>query len=118
MVMVVGESRDDAGAQLMRLGIGHFERRHLLQMVVQEPRMVDQAEQNQRLAAGNHGALAKHDRGCGELRACRLVGAGGELRGAGYPLFSRTGGARPPAPTPGAGLKPPGGWPATPAPAG
>jgi hypothetical protein len=37
LVMVVGEGRDDAGAQFMGLRMGQFQRRHLLQMVVQQP---------------------------------------------------------------------------------
>ena len=43
MVMVVGEGRDDAGAQFVRLGMGQFQRRHLLQMVMQQPGVIDQA---------------------------------------------------------------------------
>src|SRR6476469_3344441 len=41
-VVVVGEGADDGGSQFVRLGVGQFQRRHLLQMVVQEPGMVNQ----------------------------------------------------------------------------
>jgi hypothetical protein len=73
-----------------RSGMGHFEGRHLLQMVVQQPGMVDQAEQDQRLPAGNRAALAAHDRARRELGARCLVGPGAEPGGAGYPPFPRT----------------------------
>ena len=66
------------GAELVGLGMGQFQRRHLLQMVVQQPGMVDQGLQNQRLAAGNRAALAAHDRAQGELGAGRLVGPAGD----------------------------------------
>ena len=62
MVMVVGEGRDDTGAQLVGLGMGEFQRRHLFQMLVQQPGVVDQGQQDQRLAAGDRAALAAHDR--------------------------------------------------------
>ena len=44
-------------------------------MVVQQPGVVDQGLQNQRLAAGHRAALAAHDRAGRELGAGRLVGA-------------------------------------------
>ena len=50
MVVIVGESGDDGGAQLVGFGVGEFERRHFLEVAVQQPRMVDQALQDQRLA--------------------------------------------------------------------
>ena len=74
MVMVVGEGGDDAGAQLVGLGMGQFQRRHLLQMVVQQPGMIDQGLQDQRLAARDRAALAAHDRARRQLRAGRLIG--------------------------------------------
>src|SRR5579859_2729825 len=75
MVMVVGERRDDAGAQLVRLGMGKFERRHLLEVTVQDPGVVDQALQDQGLPPRHGAALAAHDRARCKLRARRLVGA-------------------------------------------
>jgi len=81
MVVVVGEGGDDGGAQLVRLGMGELERGDLLEVVVQSPWVVDQAQQDQRLAAGDRRALAAHDRAHGELRARRLVGTAGH-RGA------------------------------------
>src|SRR5258708_1147773 len=74
VVMVVGEGTDDAGAQFVRLGMGQFQRRHLLEMVVQQPRMIDQGLQNQCLAARDRTALATHDRAQRKLRARRLIG--------------------------------------------
>src|SRR6266581_249301 len=98
--MIVGEGGDDAGAELVGLGVGHFQRRYLLQMVVQQPGVVDQALQDQRLAAGDRAALAAHDRAVRKLRARRLVGPGPKRWGAGYPLFPcasrREAAARPP----------------------
>src|SRR5215813_768031 len=73
MMMVVGEGRDDAGAEPMGLAVGQFERRDLLQVIVQEPGMVNQALQDQRLPAGERRALAAHDRAIGKLGACGLV---------------------------------------------
>ena len=81
--MVVGEGRDDAGAQFVGLGMGQFQRRHFLQMVMQQPGMIDQGLQNQRLAPRNRAALAAHDRARRKLRACRLIRPAVDGRGAG-----------------------------------
>src|SRR5438445_12792331 len=116
--MIVGEGGDDAGAQLVRLGVSHFQRRHLLEMVVQEPGVVDQAQQNQRLAAGDRTALAAHDRACRKLWARRLVGPGAELRGAGYPLYPHAPRREAATRRPRAGLKAPEGFAAEPTSAG
>jgi hypothetical protein len=59
-------------------------------MVVQEPGVVDQAFEDQRLAAGHGAALAAHDRTGREMGARCLVGAAGELRT--YPLPAVPGG--------------------------
>ena len=75
MVMVAGEGRDNAGAELVGLRMGQFQRGHLLQMVVQQPGVVDQGLQNQRLPARHRAALAAHDRAGRQLGARRLVGA-------------------------------------------
>src|SRR6516225_9380976 len=80
-MMVVGGSCDDAGAELVGLGVGQFQGRDLLQMVVQKPGVVDQNLQDQGFPAGDGAALAPHDRARSELRARRLVGAGGERGG-------------------------------------
>ena len=89
VVMVVGEGGDDAGAQFVRLGMGQFQRRHLLQMVVQQPGVIDQRLQNQRLAAGNRAALAAHDRAHRELRARHLIGLAVDGLAAGRALRAR-----------------------------
>ena len=82
--MVVGEGRNDAGTELVGLRMGQFQGRHPLQMVVQQPGVVNQGLQNQRLAAGHRAALAAHNWTGAELGARRLVGAAGEAgRGAG-----------------------------------
>src|SRR5579872_616589 len=78
MVMFMGEGRDDTGAELMRLAMGEFEGGDLLQMVVQEPGMVEQALQNQRLPARHRAALAAQQRTCRQLRTRRLIGASGQ----------------------------------------
>src|SRR5438309_8747519 len=75
MVMVVGEGGNNASAELRGLRMGQFQHRYLLQMVVQEPGLIDQGLQDQRLAAGHRAALATHDRAGRELGAGRLVGA-------------------------------------------
>src|SRR5436190_10958032 len=92
MVMVVGEGGNNASAELGGLRMGQFQHRYLLQMVVQEPGVIDQGLQNQRLAAGHRAALAAHDRAGRELGTGRLVGAGRDWRAAAHPL---------PAPAPG-----------------
>src|ERR1700722_10397414 len=75
MVMIVGEGRDDAGAEFVGLGMGKLERCDLLEVTVQNPGMVDETLQDQRLPAGHGATLAPHDRACRELRTGRLVGA-------------------------------------------
>src|SRR5271154_5853956 len=75
MMMVVREGRDDAGAELVRFGVDQFERGGLLQMVVQEPGVIEQALQDQGLPAGHRAALTAHDRAVGELGTDRLVRA-------------------------------------------
>src|ERR1700733_3799278 len=75
MVMVVGEGRDDAGAELVGLAMGQLERCDLLEVIVQNPGMVDEALQDQRLPAGQGAALAAHDRARRKLRTGRLIGA-------------------------------------------
>src|SRR5581483_5843386 len=74
MVVVVGKGRDDAGAELMGLAMGEFQRRHLLKVFVQEPGVIDQALQDQGLPAGQRRALAAHDRAVRELGGSGLVG--------------------------------------------
>src|ERR1700761_1074805 len=67
MVVVIGEGGDDAGAELMGFAMGELQRGYLLQVVMQQPRVVDQALQDQRLPAGQRRALAAHDRAVREL---------------------------------------------------
>ena len=86
--MVGGKSRDDAGAELVRLRMRQLQRGRLLQMVVQQPGVVDQGLQNQRLAAGDRAALAAHDRARRKLRAHHLVGLAVDGLAAGGPLAS------------------------------
>src|SRR6202040_119362 len=93
-MMVVGKGRDDGGAQLVGLRVGQFQRRHFLQMIMKEPGVIDQALQDQRLAARESAALATHDRACRKLRARRLIGPAGEARTAGYPLPAAAGGLK------------------------
>src|ERR1700738_1081542 len=88
VMMVVGEGGDDAGAQFVGLGMGQFQRRHLFEMVVQQPRMIDQGVQDQRLAARHRAALAAHDRAGRKLGARRLIGPAVDGLAAGRPLPS------------------------------
>src|SRR5437868_3428783 len=85
MVMVVGEGGNNASAELGGLRMGQFQHRYVLQMVVQEPGVIDQGLQDQRLAAGHRAALAAHDRTGRQLRAGRLVGAGRDHGGSARP---------------------------------
>ena len=75
MVMVGGEGRDDGSAELVRLAMRQVERGHLLQMIMQQPGVVEQALQDQGLPARHRAALAAHQRACRQLRTHRLVGA-------------------------------------------
>src|SRR3954453_9061810 len=79
MVMVVGEGGDDAGPELMDLGMSKLLGRDFLEVIVQQPGVVDQNLQDQGLPAGDGAALAAHDRACCDLRTRRLVGPGGQL---------------------------------------
>src|SRR5215203_6331407 len=88
MVMVAGEGRDDAGAELVGVRMRQFEGGHLLQMVMQQPGVVDQGLQDQRLAAGHGAALAAHDRAGRKMRARGLIGPAGQRRS--YPLPATT----------------------------
>ena len=78
MVMVGGKGRDDGGAELVGFGVGEFERGHLLQMVVQQPGVVEQALQDQGLAPRHGATLAAHDRAGRQLRTRRLIGTAAE----------------------------------------
>src|SRR5258708_18045887 len=88
--MVVGKSSDDAGSQLVSLGMGQLQGGHLLQMVMQQPGMVDQDLQDQGLAARDSAALSLHDRTCRQLGAGRLIGARRELDRTGRPATAST----------------------------
>ena len=76
--MVGGKGRDDGSAELVRFGVRQVERGRLLQMVMQQPGVVEQALQDQGLAAGHGAALAAHDRACRQLRTRGLIGATAE----------------------------------------
>src|SRR6476646_3449592 len=73
MVVIMTEDGDDSGAQFVRLGVSQFQRRDLLEMVMQQPGVIDQGLQDQRLAPGDRAALAAHDRAQGELGAGGLI---------------------------------------------
>ena len=87
MVMVGRERRDDGGAQPVGFRVGQLQCCRLLQMVVQQPGVVEQALQDQGFAPGDGAALAAHQGACRQLRTCRLVGSpksrGGHLWTAG-----------------------------------
>ena len=89
VVVVVGESGDDPGAQLVGFRVRKLEGCDLLEMVVQEPGMVNQSQQDQGLAALDRRALAAHDRAARKLRARRLVGPAGQSRHRPLPASGR-----------------------------
>ena len=57
-----------------RLGMPELDAGELLQMLMQEPGVIDDGLQDQRLAAGNGGAVAAMDRTCRQLRARDDIG--------------------------------------------
>src|SRR3954470_16635347 len=77
MMVVGGPGGDQAGAQFVRLRVRHFERRDLLQMLVQQPGVVEQHFQDQGFSGGERRALAAEQVPGGELGTCSLVGTGG-----------------------------------------
>ena len=90
--MIAGEGGDDSGAQAVGLGMRQLQCRDLFQMVIQEPRVVDQGLQNQRFAAGQCAALSTHDRAVRKVRTGNLVGLAVDGLAAGRAL--RTAAAR------------------------
>src|SRR5689334_5540504 len=76
MVMIVSESCNNTGAELVGLGMRQFQRGYFLQMIMQQPGMVNERLQDQRLAAGHRAALAAHDRAGRQLGTGGLVGSG------------------------------------------
>ena len=72
--MIMGKGCDNGGPELVGLGMRKLQCRHLLEMLVQQPGVIDQTLQDQRLAARDRAALAAHDRAVGELWARRLIG--------------------------------------------
>src|SRR3974377_1113688 len=76
--MIVGEGRDDAGAQFVGVGMGQFEGGHLFQMFVQQPGVVDETLQNQGLPSRHGAALAAQKRTCRKLGTRRPVWAAGK----------------------------------------
>ena len=82
MVMVGRKGGDDPGPQSMRLRVRQFERSRFFEVVVQEPGVVDEALQDQRLAAGDGAALAAEQGARRELRTCRLIGGAQRSAGA------------------------------------
>src|SRR5437879_1187092 len=90
VVMIVGEGGDDAGPELMDLGMGELQGRDFLEVIVQQPGVIDQDLQDQGLPAGDGAALTAHDRACRQLGARRLIGPGGQLDGTGRAAAAST----------------------------
>src|ERR1051325_1920959 len=65
----MGGAVDQGALELFRLGMAEFERRQLLQVVVQQPGMVERGLQDQRLAARHRAAMAAMHRAGRQLLA-------------------------------------------------
>src|SRR6266511_5679166 len=70
----VGENVDQFALELGGLGVPELHRCELLQVLVQEPRMVDHGLQDERLAQRNGGTLPAMNGTRGQLRARRDIG--------------------------------------------
>src|SRR6266516_1964443 len=70
----VGENVDQLALELGGLDVAELHRRELLQVLVQEPRMIDHRLQDERLAQRNGGTLPAMNGTRGQLRACRDIG--------------------------------------------
>ena len=78
---VVGRDVDQGELELLDLGMAELEPGNVLQMIVQQPGMVEHRLQDQRLAPRDHGAVAAMHRARGKLRARDHIGrAAGERR--------------------------------------
>src|SRR5262249_58901133 len=74
---VMGRDVDQRGLHLLGVGVtelGAFQR---LQVLVEQPGVVDRSLQDERLAPRDGGAVATQDRACGQLRTCDDVGTFG-----------------------------------------
>src|SRR5579864_4594642 len=71
--MIMREGGDDTGAQLVRFRVRELQRCDLLEVIVQEPGMVDQDLQDQRFAPRDRTALPAEQRTARKLGARRLV---------------------------------------------
>src|SRR5262245_45693170 len=78
MMVVSGPGGDEAGAQFVRLGMRHFEGRDLLQVLMQEPGVVEQHFQDQRLPPRQRRALAAEQGARCKLGGRGLVGTWGK----------------------------------------
>ncbi len=65
---------EDRGLHLGRLGVAQLDRRKLLEMIMEQPGMIDDRLQDERLAAGNGGAMAAVHGARRELRASGDIG--------------------------------------------
>lgn len=71
---IIRKGRHDPRAQLVGLGMGQLQGGDFLQMIVQQPGVVEQRLQYQSLPPGDGTALAAHDRGTRQLGARDLIG--------------------------------------------
>src|SRR5437868_2096114 len=74
MMMVSRKRCDDRLAQPLRVRVGKIKRRNLLDMVVKQPRVIDQRQQYQRLAPRQRRALSAEQRTRCKLRASARIG--------------------------------------------
>src|SRR5579863_5583838 len=77
----MGENVDQRAFELLRVGVAELGGSELLEVIVEEPGMIERGLQDQRFAARNRGAMAAMQRARGKVRACRHVGPILELFG-------------------------------------
>src|SRR5713226_4840627 len=72
--IAMGENVDQRSLYLRSLGMAQLDCGELLQVVVKEPRVIDDGLENERFAPGDGGTIATVNRACRELWTCRDVG--------------------------------------------
>src|SRR6516225_1357503 len=70
---IVGKNVEQRGLEVGGQRVTKLEPGQFLEMVVQQPGMIDRGLQDQRLAPGNGGAIAAMYRACRQLRAYDLI---------------------------------------------
>ena len=71
---MMGEDVDQRAFELLRVGMAELGLGQFLEVVVQQPRMIQRRQQDQRLPARDRGAMAAMQRARRKLRAGRDIG--------------------------------------------